>query len=100
MDGELLKMQVREFTNDILYQKQLSHPPDFLYDLVLESIEAAGYKILPTHIEVPTSSMYDLAQVISQWLPEDYSGSADEIPIPQILQDLNLKGWMIIPPSS
>lgn len=98
MDEELLKTQVQDFVNEVLDQKQLSHPPDFLYDIILEGIKAIGYKILPIHIDISTASMYDLASVISQWLPEDYSGSADEIPISQILQDLKLKGWAITSP--
>ena len=100
MDNEQLKESVKNRVNEILDQKNLTHPPDFLYELILKSIEASEYKILPIHMAAPVSSMYDLAGVISQWLPEDYSGSADEIPIPQILQDLNIKGWTIIPPTS
>jgi hypothetical protein len=98
MDKEVVREQLKNYVNEILDQRNLSHPPDFLYDLIFDGIEASGYKILPTYISSPTSDMYDLAAVISQWIPEDYSGSADEIPIPQVLQDLNSKGWVIIPP--
>jgi len=96
-DKEGFYNEIKETTNSYLDDRELSHPPDFLYNWILGNV-LENYAVFPKHISVDNSQAYRFFDIILQWARVDPSTKEMDIPVESILQHLASEGWIIIPP--
>lgn len=96
-DREGFYSEIREATNDYLDSRDLSHPPNFLYNWILGYV-LENYAVFPKHISADSSQAYRFSEIISQWANVNTSTGEVDIPVDSILHHLASEGWIIIPP--
>jgi len=99
MDKDTIVEAVTSKVNTRLTQRELSHPPDFLYEWIVSSI-LENNKIIENNVETNYDQSERLAAVMMQWVMDNKGNpvNIDSNVTSQILQQLGQEGWTIIPP--
>jgi len=99
MDKQAIVENVTIDVNEKLTQNNLTMPPKFLYEWIVDAILLHN-KIVPTDAPIDYNHAMRLGEVLQQWIVDD-SGHPlmiDSNVSSQILQHLTQEGWTIIAP--
>lgn len=99
MDKDTIVEAVTSKVNTRLTQKELSHPPNFLYEWIVSAI-LENNKIIENNAGINYDQSERLAAVMMQWVMDNEGNSIniDSNVTSQILQQLGQEGWTIIQP--
>lgn len=99
MDKNVIIENVTVDVNEKLLQNNLSKPPDFLYEWIIDAL-LVNNKIMPIVTSVDYSHAEKLSEVLQQWIFDNEGNpiTIDSNVTSQILQQLTQEGWTLIPP--